>query len=942
MAKKIISYDNLATFKEEYDKLLEGALSGKQDVISDLATIRSGAAAGATAYQKPVSGIPSTDIADGVIPDVSNFITKSVNDLVNYYTKSQTYTQTEVNNLIAAINQFSYLVVAELPVASADTMYKIYLVPSSDPQQGNVKDEYITIRSGEEGSYTYAFEQIGSTAIDLSGYYTSTQTDTLLAGKEWKFPVLTATSFNVDNGSVSISSTERQKLYTYISEHGEFAPAFVLKFTLYGENASAVFVLQDGHEDSTVEPPYGPGYVMSYYCVCHNEEWSNIAVITLHFSAGFGLSSSFQLIPKNLSQLTDDATHRLVTDTEKATWNAKADASTVYTKTQTDTMLGKKQNIYTDTATEDVTNPQEGDVCITAFTELGDYTTQTMYQVPVGVTLRIDPVAGETPSGNLYIMGHPTMMMVDLSTAELPIVTTNEGPMAWTILRMGMTTGVTIKQVGPPVRYEYYNGTWLNRDNTAQSLPAMQGTYTGRLVDGQRDYGVTNPKVGDISIFPKTDVLTDIQDETTLTVASSYLGARMQITCDSTTAQNPGAGTHDKPITGLVIKTSSTMTVQQMMKIRWSQQWTVVDYDDQEQPIYGWEYSMPYVVGNDDEETYYSYTFDFNAMLYSWFLSDVEWAFIMGNKTYTVEEFIEDEVAQHYEDEGIDNYETISIRDLIDIKLVMPESAYEYQADKNQTTGELSKGWYGYAKFGENEAAVLNALPTPTQLNALFEQKVDKVTGMSLTHNDWWGWRKEQIDDIVKDLYTDEVINTNGSWHSISLWQPYENTYTWQAWGLSDWQTAHATEIAHGDYANLWRMDFVFERFDLTIDTLPNQINSINVLTHNPAYGEPGELPYHEFPITDLMVEQFEPGDPYSQHTVYFYTTEKLYGFLLKTTYNFEPIEDETAFTYLLYAQRRTYALASNVPKFVEITASDYANLQVKDPNTLYIIVEQQ
>ena len=41
-------------------------LSGKQDVISDLSTIRSGAAAGATAYQKPSGGIPKTDLASGV------------------------------------------------------------------------------------------------------------------------------------------------------------------------------------------------------------------------------------------------------------------------------------------------------------------------------------------------------------------------------------------------------------------------------------------------------------------------------------------------------------------------------------------------------------------------------------------------------------------------------------------------------------------------------------------------------------------------------------------------------------------------------------------------------------------------------------------------------------------------------------------------------------
>lgn len=45
---------------------LNTALAGKQPVINDLNTIRSGAAAGATAYQKPASGISASDMASVV------------------------------------------------------------------------------------------------------------------------------------------------------------------------------------------------------------------------------------------------------------------------------------------------------------------------------------------------------------------------------------------------------------------------------------------------------------------------------------------------------------------------------------------------------------------------------------------------------------------------------------------------------------------------------------------------------------------------------------------------------------------------------------------------------------------------------------------------------------------------------------------------------------
>ena len=44
----------------------------KQDFIEDLGTIRQGAAAGATAYQKPVDGIPRTDLADDVQDNLSD------------------------------------------------------------------------------------------------------------------------------------------------------------------------------------------------------------------------------------------------------------------------------------------------------------------------------------------------------------------------------------------------------------------------------------------------------------------------------------------------------------------------------------------------------------------------------------------------------------------------------------------------------------------------------------------------------------------------------------------------------------------------------------------------------------------------------------------------------------------------------------------------------
>lgn len=59
--------------------------------------------------------------------------------------------------------------------ASADTMYKIYMVPSDEAAAGDYI-EYITIRSGAEGAYTYKWEAIGNTKVSLTGYVPTTTT----------------------------------------------------------------------------------------------------------------------------------------------------------------------------------------------------------------------------------------------------------------------------------------------------------------------------------------------------------------------------------------------------------------------------------------------------------------------------------------------------------------------------------------------------------------------------------------------------------------------------------------------------------------------------------------------------------------------------------------------------------------------------------------------
>lgn len=68
---------------------------------------------------------------------------------------------------------FDVQVVQELPATGES--HTLYFVPSADPKTQNIYDEYLYANN--------AWEQVGSTAVDMSDYYTKTQVDNLLVNK---------------------------------------------------------------------------------------------------------------------------------------------------------------------------------------------------------------------------------------------------------------------------------------------------------------------------------------------------------------------------------------------------------------------------------------------------------------------------------------------------------------------------------------------------------------------------------------------------------------------------------------------------------------------------------------------------------------------------------------------------------------------------------------
>lgn len=99
-------------------------------------------------------------------PDTSQFITNTVNNLVNYYLKAETYSREEVNSLLGQMSSINFKVVDELPASGESNL--IYLV-KKEGSGNDIHDEYIWV----EGKW----EIIGSTAVDLTNYYTKTDVD---------------------------------------------------------------------------------------------------------------------------------------------------------------------------------------------------------------------------------------------------------------------------------------------------------------------------------------------------------------------------------------------------------------------------------------------------------------------------------------------------------------------------------------------------------------------------------------------------------------------------------------------------------------------------------------------------------------------------------------------------------------------------------------------
>lgn len=156
------------------NKVVTAALNGKQNVL----TAGTGVTIDTTDPANPEisANVDYTKLTNkptklSDFTDDQGFIDNTVNNLTNYYLKTETYTQTEVNGLISQLTSLSVEIVETLPTENISTT-TIYLVNVSGTTN---YAQWMYINS--------AWANIGNTSVDLSNYYTKGQADTLLESK---------------------------------------------------------------------------------------------------------------------------------------------------------------------------------------------------------------------------------------------------------------------------------------------------------------------------------------------------------------------------------------------------------------------------------------------------------------------------------------------------------------------------------------------------------------------------------------------------------------------------------------------------------------------------------------------------------------------------------------------------------------------------------------
>ena len=234
----------------------------------------------------------------------SDFITKLM-VLTEHYTKSETYTKDEVNDIVNSITSMSVEIVSELPKDNISTS-TIYFVPKEESEENDYYDEYIHINLN--------WELIGSTRVNLSGYAT----------ENW---------VSIQIRDFILSSDVNRLVEQHIGLHDVDASAHDDKFKLYVLKEYGKVLSDNNYDDAAVKEVRKiddkvtkiPGKSLSD---------QNFTIDHLNKLNGIDDEANKYIHPDSHapSIITQDENNRFVTDAEKTKWNDKSEFDGDYNK----------------------------------------------------------------------------------------------------------------------------------------------------------------------------------------------------------------------------------------------------------------------------------------------------------------------------------------------------------------------------------------------------------------------------------------------------------------------------------------------------------------------------------------------------------------------------------------------------------------------------------
>lgn len=251
--------------------VLHERINGKQDKITDLATIRSGASAGATAvqpsalesqvsalqgkidakYTKPASGIPASDLAEtyDTVTSVNNKTTTTLNN-------AKSYTDTKIGELIGSAPETldTLQEVAKAIKDNADVVAGLNSAIGTKADKTTVDSLEVQVNTNAAAiSNTYTKTEVGTI---LEGYATNND----LAGKVDKTTTINSKplSSNITLSASDVgalpNTTVVPKLYNDYGENEDGAVSQLVTTALYYEVAEA-FNIYDGKVNAKYTKP---------------------------------------------------------------------------------------------------------------------------------------------------------------------------------------------------------------------------------------------------------------------------------------------------------------------------------------------------------------------------------------------------------------------------------------------------------------------------------------------------------------------------------------------------------------------------------------------------------------------------------------------------------------------------------------------------------------